>query len=234
MAVRRTIHDTVCHGHLFCRRGPFVQQRCVRHIHTGEVHHHRLEIQQRFQPALRDLRLVRRVLRVPTRVFENIALNNGGSDGAVVSETEIRRSNDILVCDAPHMTDKAMFAHSVAQVHRRCASDRCRNGLFDQSLKARHADDVEHLLKLFRSGPYMPLLEFSGDAIVGTVHGTFDIGGSVERGNSLWIFSRAWAAAACSASFLLRPEPMPYGSDPKVTSIVKRRSCSGPSSFRTL
>ena len=43
-------------------------------------HDHRLEIQERLKPALRDLGLVRRVLGVPARIFQNISLNHRRRD----------------------------------------------------------------------------------------------------------------------------------------------------------
>ena len=45
--------------------------------------------------------------------------------------------------------------------------------------------------------------------------------------------SRATLAAACSASFLLLPEPTPSSSPPTVARISKRRSCGGPISLAT-
>jgi hypothetical protein len=49
-----------------------------------------LEIQQRFEPPLRDLGLVRRVRRVPARVLEDVALDNRRRNAVVIAEAEIR------------------------------------------------------------------------------------------------------------------------------------------------
>mmetsp|Transcript_19103 Transcript_19103/g.22013 ORF Transcript_19103/g.22013 Transcript_19103/m.22013 type:complete len:227 (-) Transcript_19103:412-1092(-) len=61
------------HEHRLCARGRFVQQRGVRDVESGQVGHHRLEVEQVFEAALRDLRLVRCVGRVPVGVFEYVS-----------------------------------------------------------------------------------------------------------------------------------------------------------------
>ena len=43
---------------------------------AGQVADHRLEIQQRFEPALGNLGLIRRVLRVPAGIFQDVALDD--------------------------------------------------------------------------------------------------------------------------------------------------------------
>ena len=55
------------HRHRLGGGGALVEQRGGRDVHAGQVLDHRLEVQQRLEPALRDLRLVRRVGRVPAR-----------------------------------------------------------------------------------------------------------------------------------------------------------------------
>ena len=57
--------ERVAHGHRFGGGGRFVEERSVRDLQPGQIDDHRLEIQQRFEAALRDLGLVRRVGRVP-------------------------------------------------------------------------------------------------------------------------------------------------------------------------
>ncbi len=56
-----------CHG-LSCGRR-LVEQRRIRKVHPGEVGDHRLEVQQCFESTLGDLRLIRRVRRVPTGIL---------------------------------------------------------------------------------------------------------------------------------------------------------------------
>ena len=51
---------------------------------------HRLEVQQRLEPALADLRLVRRVRRVPGRVLEHVAPDHRRREGVVVAQADHR------------------------------------------------------------------------------------------------------------------------------------------------
>ena len=70
--------------------GGLVEQRGVGHGQAGEVGDHRLEVQQRLEPALADLRLVRRVGGVPGRVLQHVAPDHRRGDGAVVAEPDHR------------------------------------------------------------------------------------------------------------------------------------------------
>ena len=72
--------DGVRHRHRLGRRGRLIQQRGVGDLHAGQLADHRLEIQQRFQPALRDLRLVRRVGGVPAGIFQHVAQDHRRRD----------------------------------------------------------------------------------------------------------------------------------------------------------
>ena len=74
--------------HCFGGRGCFVQHRRVGDRHPGQIADHRLEIDQRFEPALRNLRLVWRIGRVPRGILEDIALNHRGRVRAVVALTD--------------------------------------------------------------------------------------------------------------------------------------------------
>ena len=65
--------DTFCHRHGFRRCGRFIQQRGGCQFQTGQIDSHLLEIQQRFQTALGDFRLIRRVRGIPARIFQQIA-----------------------------------------------------------------------------------------------------------------------------------------------------------------
>ncbi len=77
------------HGFRGC--GGLVEQRRVGELHPGEVAHHGLEVQERLEPALRDLRLVRGVRRVPRGVLEHVALDDRRRDRVGVSQAEQRR-----------------------------------------------------------------------------------------------------------------------------------------------
>ena len=74
--------------HRLRRCRSFIEQGCVRHIQSSKIRNHRLEIQQCLQATLRDLRLIRCVGRVPTGIFQNIALNHRRRVCAVVALTD--------------------------------------------------------------------------------------------------------------------------------------------------
>ena len=68
--------------------GRLVEQRSVCDRQPGQVGDHRLEVEQRLQPALRDLGLVGRVRRVPAGVLEHVALDHRRGDAAVVAHAD--------------------------------------------------------------------------------------------------------------------------------------------------
>ncbi len=78
------------HGHGFGGGSRFIQQRGVRQLHAGQIHDQLLEIEQGFQAALGDFRLIGRVGGVPARIFQHIAADHRGQDGAVVAQSEQR------------------------------------------------------------------------------------------------------------------------------------------------
>ena len=62
---RRLLADAPTQRHRLGCGSRLVKHRRIGDRHRGKVADHRLEIDQRFEPALRDFRLVRRVGRVP-------------------------------------------------------------------------------------------------------------------------------------------------------------------------
>ena len=57
-------------GHGLGSRSCFIQQRCVGQVHSGEVRYHCLVVEDRFQTALRNLWLIRRISGIPCWVFQ--------------------------------------------------------------------------------------------------------------------------------------------------------------------
>ena len=76
--------------HRFGGGGGLVQQRRVRHVHSRQVRDHRLEVDQRLQPALGDLGLIGRVGGVPAGILEDHPQDHTGRDGVVVAQADIR------------------------------------------------------------------------------------------------------------------------------------------------
>ncbi len=86
-------------GHRLGGGGALVEQRRVRGGQTGQVTDQGLEVQQRLEPALRDLRLVGRVGGVPARVLEHVAPYDGRGDRAVVAEPDHRLAGGVAAGD---------------------------------------------------------------------------------------------------------------------------------------
>ena len=82
--------------HRFGRRGRFVQQRGVGDFQSGQLGHHRLEVKQNLQAALRDFRLVRRVGRVPGGILQHVAPNHTRGMGVVIPGPDQRFEYSIL------------------------------------------------------------------------------------------------------------------------------------------
>ncbi len=61
------------HRHRFRRGGRLIEQARAGQGQARQVRHHGLEVEQGLEPSLGDLGLVRRVLGVPPRIFEDVA-----------------------------------------------------------------------------------------------------------------------------------------------------------------
>ena len=58
------------------RRRRLIQQGSVRNVQASQVLHHGLEVQQRLESTLRNLRLVRGIRRVPAGILHNTTTNH--------------------------------------------------------------------------------------------------------------------------------------------------------------
>ena len=96
------------HG-LGCRRR-LVEQQCVAHGQAREITHHRLVVQQCLEPALSDFRLIRRVGRVPSRVFQDVALDHRWRKALVVAQANERPEDLIALGDASERRERFDFA----------------------------------------------------------------------------------------------------------------------------
>ena len=124
--------------------GRLVEHRRVRDRHPGQVADHRLEVDQRLEPALRDLGLVRRVRRVPGRALEHVAQDDARRVRAVVALADEALQDPVLRRDAAQLGERLGLAERRRQAHRRRARDRCRHELVDQRAPRRGADHRQH------------------------------------------------------------------------------------------
>ena len=133
------------HRHRFGRSGAFVEQRHVGEIHRGQVRHHRLEVEQRFQTALRDLGLVRRIRGVPRGVLEHVAQDHGRRDRVVVAEPDERREHLVAIREPVQTFEHLGLGHRVASRERLVLADRVRHGRVDERGQRLVAERAEHV-----------------------------------------------------------------------------------------
>ncbi len=86
-----------------------VQQGTVGQRQSREFAHHRLKIQQRFEPPLRYLRLIWRIGRIPYRIFEYVAVDNCRSDGIVPAHADVGCKELVFGGDAPYFFGILLF-----------------------------------------------------------------------------------------------------------------------------
>ena len=99
------------HGHGFGCCGSFIEQRGIGQFHTGEFHHHGLEIQNGFHTALGNFCLIRRIGRVPPRIFEDISQNRRRRMGSIITLSYEIMGNHIFLCQLPDMRKIFGFRH---------------------------------------------------------------------------------------------------------------------------
>ena len=137
------------HRHGFRRRRRLIQKRRIGDRQPGQVRHHRLEVQKRLKTTLRDLGLVGRVGRVPGRVLEDIALDRGRRDRAVIALPDQAGHHAVLLRDAFHLLQEAIFGQR-RPAQRLGLTDAFRHRLGDQRVEVRRPHGFEHLLHLGR------------------------------------------------------------------------------------
>jgi hypothetical protein len=156
--------DTLGQRHGLGGRRGFIQQRGVGQFQTGQVDGQLLEIQQRFEPALGNLRLVRRVSGVPTGIFQNVAQDDGRREGAVIPHADQAGPDLVLFGVAAQFGQCGYLIEGRRQVQRSVEADSRRHRLLDQLDAAAKAQAVEHRLLLGGIGPEVAAQEGIGVA----------------------------------------------------------------------
>jgi hypothetical protein len=133
------------HVHRLGGRRGLVEQRRVRDLERRQVAHHRLEVEQRLEAPLRDLGLVRRVLGVPARVLEHVALDDGRRDARRVAHADVAAVRLVLRPDGAELLEQLMLALRRGQRERSPEADRARDRLVDQLVERSGADHPQHL-----------------------------------------------------------------------------------------
>ena len=137
------------HQHRFGGGGGLVQQRAVADLHARERDHGGLEVQQRFEAALRNLGLIGRIGGVPRGILEDVARDGGGNRAGVVTHADERPQAAVALGQSADVACEFVLAHALrGQRERFLEPDGVRNDLRDQLVDRLDADRFEHGFKL--------------------------------------------------------------------------------------
>ena len=151
--VRRSLARPVHQRHGLGRRGGLVEHGRVGDVQPGQVGDHGLEVQQRLQPALADLRLVGRVGGVPRRVLHDVAQQHRRGQRVVVALADHRHRDHVRVGQLPQFGQCLVFGGRIGQglqpggdtpVGQRVQDPggQCLGGQFIERADADDAEDV--------------------------------------------------------------------------------------------
>ena len=142
----RAVHQRHCFGGGRC----LIQQRGTRHFHPGQIGHHRLEVEKRFQAALCDLRLIGRVWRVPPRVLHHHPKNHARRERVVVAKADVGLEDAVAMGEMTETMEVLMLAFSRWKCEWFLETDRGGNRLVHQRIERWCADCLEHFDALVR------------------------------------------------------------------------------------
>ena len=114
--------ERAAQGHGLRGGGSFIEQRGVGHVQPGQVYDQGLEVEQRFEAALGNLGLVGSVGRVPARVLQEVALNDGWGDAVVITHADIRAEDLVLRGDFLQGRQHFVLAASCGELERTARS----------------------------------------------------------------------------------------------------------------
>ena len=147
------------HCHRFSRCGRFIEERCIGDCEPGEVGDHGLEVQQRLEAPLTDLRLIRRIGRVPGGIFQHVALNDGRQVRAVIALADQGDHRLVARNDPAHFGQELGFGQRRSKAERPSLANVGRHRLVDERIQARRVHDLQHPPHVVRLRPDVPLRE---------------------------------------------------------------------------
>ena len=107
--VRRAADRTVHQRHRLGGGSGLIEHRGIGDVQAGEIGDHGLEVQQCLQPALADLRLVRRIGGVPGGVLHDVAQQHRRGQGVVVALTDHRHRHGVGIGQLPQFGQGPVF-----------------------------------------------------------------------------------------------------------------------------
>ena len=150
--VRRSAHRPVHQGHRLGGCGALVEHRGVGDLESGEVTDHGLEVQQRLEPALADLRLIRRVGGVPRRALKYVAAQHRWGERVEVALPDHRHRDGVGVGERPQFCQRLVLGggrRELIQTGRHLirvqrVEDACGQRLVGELVERTHTDGREH------------------------------------------------------------------------------------------
>ncbi|EHK82903.1 putative metal-dependent RNase [Rhodococcus pyridinivorans AK37] len=204
-------------GHGLGSGGGLVEHRRVRDLHAGQVGDHGLEVQQRLEASLADLRLVGGVGRVPGGVLDDVAQQHGRRERVVVAVADHRRRHGVLrreclqfgeyvVLGAGRVEDVEAGRHVVCTV----VEDGGRHRGGGEGVEGIDSHDVEDPVQAGGVGADVAIGEVRGDGIC---HRSSRAGrrGPHARGRARWFLPLCRELAERAPERFGRPEPFPVG-----------------------
>ena len=150
--VRRATHRPVHQRHRLGGRGAFVEHRRVGNLQPGEVGDHGLEVQQRLEPALADLGLIRGVGGVPGGVLKYVAAQHRWRQRVEVALPDHRHRDGVGVGQRTQLRQCLLLGGGLRQVIQpggdtvggQRVEDARRKRLVGEFVERSHADGLEH------------------------------------------------------------------------------------------
>ncbi|MNZ72512.1 hypothetical protein D3C78_908920 [compost metagenome] len=167
------LRQALAEGHGFGGGGAFVEHRGVGHRQAAEIADQGLEVQQGFEAALGDFRLVGGVGGVPGRVFQQVAQDRAGRVAGVVALADMALEQLVLAGDGLDRGEGFSLALADRQVEHAGALDAVGDDAGGQGFDVIEAEQGEH-------GPGVGLAraDMAGDEFVaGAEDGGFDAHG---------------------------------------------------------
>ncbi len=107
------------------------------------------------------------VYEVYQRRLEDVATQDGGSDGVVIAESDHLHPRPVLAGDRPQVGQHILFRAGGRQVQRLRGPDLRRNGTRDEGVEGVVSEDLEQLRDLGLGRADVPVLESGCDVGMG-------------------------------------------------------------------
>ena len=139
-----TADHRVAERHRLGRGSRFVEERGVRDLERGQVGDHGLEVEERFEAALRDLGLVGRVGGVPAGIFQDVALDDGRDDAIGITGADEIAHDLVLLRKLAQLGERFLFGFPGREIEGMRQANVFRDGRINQVVEIFEADSGEH------------------------------------------------------------------------------------------